>query len=115
MIVRDEEKMLRRCLEKSVCEAADELIVVDTGSRDGTVNIAREFGAKLYHFTWCDDCSSARNESLQYASGDWILQIDGDEALLPHLQYARPYHETLRDSERLLRKAEPRWTIEHRP
>jgi FkbM family methyltransferase len=82
MIVRDEEKVLRRCLT-SVRSIADELILVDTGSKDNTVAIAKEFGAKLFHFEWCDDFSAARNETLKNATGDWIFQIDADEELLP--------------------------------
>jgi tetratricopeptide (TPR) repeat protein len=81
MIVRDEEEMLARCL-KSVQGVADELIVVDTGSKDDTVIIAKDFGARVFHFEWCDDFAAARNESLKHATGDWILQIDADEELL---------------------------------
>ncbi len=82
MIVRDEEKSLPRCL-KSVRDVADEMIVVDTGSKDNTISIARDFGAKVYAFEWCDDFAAARNESLKHAAGDWIFQIDADEELLP--------------------------------
>jgi glycosyltransferase involved in cell wall biosynthesis len=89
MIVRDEEKTLPRCL-KSVQDVADELIVVDTGSKDNTISIAKDFGAKVFHFKWNDDFAAARNESLKHATGDWILQIDADEELLsgsiPHLK-----------------------------
>lgn len=89
MIVRDEEKVLPRCL-KSVEGVADELIIVDTGSTDGTVSIAKDFGAKVFHFEWCDDFSTARNESIGHATGDWIFQMDADEALvadsIPHLR-----------------------------
>jgi tetratricopeptide (TPR) repeat protein len=82
MIVRDEEEVLRRCLN-SVQGVADELIVVDTGSKDDTISIAESFGAKVFHFDWCDDFASARNESLKHATGDWILVIDADEELVP--------------------------------
>lgn len=82
MIVRDEEANLPRCL-KSVKDVADEVIVVDTGSKDNTVTIAVDFGARVYHFEWRDDFAAARNESLRHATGDWILQIDADEELLP--------------------------------
>ena len=82
MIVRDEEKALPRCL-KSLKGVADELIVVDTGSKDDTIAIAKHFGAKIFHFKWCDDFAAARNESLKHATGDWILHVDADEELLP--------------------------------
>jgi len=80
MIVRDEEKILPRCL-KGVQGVADEFIVLDTGSKDNTVAIAKDFGAKVFHFEWRDNFAAARNESLKYATGDWILQIDADEEL----------------------------------
>jgi tetratricopeptide (TPR) repeat protein len=83
MIVRDEEKVLPRCLE-SVQSVADELVVVDTGSKDNTISIAKDFGAKVFHFKWCDDFAAARNESLKHATSDWILQIDADEELLAY-------------------------------
>jgi glycosyltransferase involved in cell wall biosynthesis len=69
MIVRDEEKILPRCL-KSVQDVADELIVVDTGSRDNTISVAKDFGAKIHYFQWNYDFAAARNESLKYAKGD---------------------------------------------
>jgi len=81
MIVRDEGKILPRCL-KSVQDVADELIVVDTGSKDNTISVASDFGAKVYYFQWNDDFAAARNESLKYAKGNWIFQIDADEELL---------------------------------
>lgn len=82
MIVRDEEATLRRCLA-SVIGVVDEIILVDTGSRDRTVAIAKALGAVVYSFTWCDDFAAARNESLKYAQGDWILVLDADEVLVP--------------------------------
>jgi HEAT repeat protein/glycosyltransferase involved in cell wall biosynthesis len=80
MIVRNEEKMLPRCL-RSVQSIADELIVVDTGSTDNSVSTAKDLGAKIFQFKWCDDFAVARNESLRHATADWILQIDADEEL----------------------------------
>jgi glycosyltransferase involved in cell wall biosynthesis len=78
MIVKNEEENLPRALA-SVKGVADELIVVDTGSKDRTVEIAREFGARVFHFDWCDDFSAARNESLKHATKDYILWLDGDD------------------------------------
>jgi len=80
MIVRNEEACLGRCL-KSVQGHVDEIIVVDTGSTDRTVEIARRFGARIYHHPWENDFSKHRNQSLAYATGDWILQLDADEEL----------------------------------
>jgi|GEM_PF-399235 len=78
MIVKNEEENLPRALT-SIRDIADELIVVDTGSKDRTVEIARGFGAKVFHFDWCDDFSAARNESLRHATKDYILWLDGDD------------------------------------
>jgi len=82
MIVKDEQEFLPDCLE-SVRNIADQIVIVDTGSIDNTVEIARRYGAKVHYFKWCDDFSAARNESIKYASGDWIFWIDADERLLP--------------------------------
>ncbi len=82
MIVKNEERFLEDCL-KSVQGVADQLVVIDTGSDDGTVDIARKFGAEVHFFKWRDDFSAARNESIKYATGDWILWLDADERLLP--------------------------------
>ncbi|MCR4319294.1 MAG: tetratricopeptide repeat protein, partial [Candidatus Brocadiaceae bacterium] len=80
MIVKNEEKFLAQCL-KSIKDTVDEIIIVDTGSTDKTVEIAQSFGAKVYHHPWRNSFSEARNHSLSYATCDWILQIDADEAL----------------------------------
>lgn len=80
MIAKDEEQFLRGCLE-SVQEVADEIVLVDTGSSDGTVQIASEFGAKIVRHPWNDDFSEARNVSIAHATGDWALWIDADERL----------------------------------
>ncbi|MFB0515825.1 MAG: glycosyltransferase, partial [Candidatus Neomarinimicrobiota bacterium] len=82
MIVRDEALMLPDCLT-SVAGVADQLVVVDTGSTDDTIAIARSFGAQIHHFEWIDDFAAARNESLRHATGDWIFWLDADERLVP--------------------------------
>ena len=82
MIVRNEEKFLDGCLE-SVRGIADEIVIVDTGSTDATLDIARRHGARVFSFDWCDDFSAARNESLRHADGRWILYLDADERIVP--------------------------------
>ena len=82
LIVKNEAEMLPQCLE-SIRGLGDELIVLDTGSTDATVAIARSFGAVVHHFEWCHDFAAARNESIRHASGDWILWLDADERLDP--------------------------------
>ena len=80
MIVRNEEGHQPRCLE-SVRGVVDQIVVVDTGSHDHTTAIAEQFGAEVYQFEWRDDFAAARNESLRYARGEWILYLDADEQL----------------------------------
>ncbi len=80
LIVKNEEKFLGQCL-KSVRGVAAQIVVVDTGSTDRTVEIAREHGAEVHAFAWCDDFSAARNAALEHATGDWILMLDADEEL----------------------------------
>jgi tetratricopeptide (TPR) repeat protein len=82
MIVKNEERFLGQCLA-SVRDIADELIVIDTGSTDRTIEIAREHGAQVGHFEWCNDFAAARNASIAPATGDWILFLDADEELSP--------------------------------
>ncbi|MEE9430449.1 MAG: glycosyltransferase family 2 protein, partial [Melioribacteraceae bacterium] len=80
MIVKNEEQYLRGCLE-SVKGIADEIVIVDTGSTDATLDIAKEFNAKIFHFEWIKDFSAARNFALSKSTGDWILYLDADERL----------------------------------
>jgi tetratricopeptide (TPR) repeat protein len=80
MIVRNEEAKLARALA-SAAPWVGEMVVVDTGSTDGTVAIAESFGAKVVHFAWCDDFSAARNVALEAATGAWALVLDADEVL----------------------------------
>lgn len=84
MIVKNEEYSLPQTL-KSVKEVVDEMVVLDTGSTDRTVEIAKELGAEVYHFEWCNDFSAARNESLKYVQGKWVLVLDADEVLRPSI------------------------------
>ncbi|RDY25648.1 glycosyltransferase family 2 protein [Romboutsia weinsteinii] len=80
MITKNEEKNLPRCLE-SIKDFANEIIIVDTGSTDKTVEIAKKYGAKVYHYKWKKDFSDARNKSLEKATMDWIVFLDADEEL----------------------------------
>ncbi|MBS1894316.1 MAG: glycosyltransferase [Actinobacteria bacterium] len=82
MIVRDEEEMLPRSLA-AVADAVDEIVVVDTGSRDRTVEIARSFGATVVEREWTGSFAAARNASIEAATGDWLLFLDADEVLDP--------------------------------
>ena len=81
MIVKNEETFLDQCL-KSVKDYVDEIIIVDTGSTDTTVDIAKRYTEKVYVHPWEGDFSKARNQALSYAAGEWIFQIDGDEELV---------------------------------
>jgi tetratricopeptide (TPR) repeat protein len=82
MIVKDEADQLTDCL-KSVQGLVDEICVVDTGSRDNTLEIAKSFKARTSVFIWCDDFAAARNESLRLCTKDWILVLDADERIAP--------------------------------
>ncbi len=82
MIVKDEEEMLPRCLD-AVAPAVDEIVIVDTGSTDRTIEIARAHGAKVIEREWTGSFSDARNVSFEAATGDWIIYLDADEVLVP--------------------------------
>lgn len=81
MIVKNEERFLPECLQR-LQPYVDEIVVVDTGSTDGTIQIARDYGAKVIEHPWRDDFAEARNVSLAHATGDWILVVDADEHLV---------------------------------
>jgi len=95
MIVRDEEKNLPACLE-SVKDLVDEIVIADTGSKDGTIEVAKRYGARCISIPWENDFAAARNRSLEEVHSDWVLWMDADEQLddnakaaLPRLMAAR--------------------------
>ncbi len=85
MIVKNEEASLPQTLS-SVKDIVDEMVILDTGSTDRTTEIATDFGARVYHFDWCNDFSAARNEALKYVQGKWVLVLDADEVLTPEIK-----------------------------
>jgi glycosyltransferase involved in cell wall biosynthesis len=93
VITKDEEKNISKCLG-SIKPIASEIVVVDTGSTDNTVQEAEKYGAKIYHFKWQNDFSAARNFAISKAKGDWIIFLDADESftkesveILPDILY----------------------------
>ncbi|ASS73729.1 hypothetical protein CIG75_01215 [Tumebacillus algifaecis] len=80
MIVRDEAKRISNCLE-SVRDQVDEIVIVDTGSKDDTPEICRALGATVYHRPWNDHFSEVRNYGIERATGDWIFWLDADETV----------------------------------
>ena len=80
MISKNEEQHVEECL-KRLKPYHNEIVFVDTGSTDRTVEIAARYTDKIYHFDWIDDFSAARNYALAQANNDWILSIDCDEYL----------------------------------
>ncbi|WP_433944321.1 glycosyltransferase family 2 protein [Paenibacillus sp. SN-8-1] len=87
MIVKNEQRCIIRCLS-SIVDAVDEIVIVDTGSTDNTLELIEEYRKdqkkiRLYHFEWIDDFSAARNFAISKARGTWKLTIDADEFLHP--------------------------------
>lgn len=83
IITLNEEKDLPKCLD-SVKEIADEIVVVDSGSSDKTVEIAKKFGAKVFEKKF-DNYASQKNFAMEKSSGEWIFSIDADEEGSPEL------------------------------
>lgn len=81
MIVKDEEEMLPRSLA-AVRDAVDEIVIVDTGSTDRTIEIANDFGARVIEREWTGSFADARNVSFDAAIGDWVMYLDADEVLV---------------------------------
>jgi Tfp pilus assembly protein PilF len=80
MIARDEQRFLEQCLQ-SIKNVVDEILLVDTGSVDETVEIARGQGARVLNFEWVEDFSKARNHCIRNARSEWILVLDADEVI----------------------------------
>ena len=80
MLAKDEEKTIAKAIN-SVKSIVDEIIVVDTGSKDNTKKIAESLGARVYTFAWKDDFSEARNFAKSRCTKDWILVLDADEII----------------------------------
>lgn len=80
MIVKNEEAVLRKSLE-SIKDVADEIIIADTGSSDKTIEIAKQFTGKIYHFKWIDDFSAAMNFSVSHATLPFVCRWDADFVL----------------------------------
>ena len=80
MIVKNEESVLARCLD-CVCQFADEIVIVDTGSTDKTKDIANKYTDKVFDFLWCDDFSKARNFAFSLATCDYIMWLDADDVI----------------------------------
>lgn len=78
IIVKNEEKHIEECCRR-LCPYNFEIVVVDTGSTDRTIDLARKYTDRVYSFAWCDDFSAAKNFAMQKASHNWILSIDCDE------------------------------------
>jgi len=89
MIVRDEEQALPACLE-SVKDKVDEIVIADTGSKDGTMEVAKRFGARCISIPWENDFAAARNRSLAEVHSDWVLWMDADEQLDENAKVALP-------------------------
>ena len=83
VITKNEERNIRACL-KSVTWA-DEIIVVDAGSMDRTIDIAREFTQKIFSRPW-DGYGEAKNYGLVQCTSEWILSLDADERVMPELK-----------------------------
>ena len=87
MMVKDEEKNIKRCLDSvlPILQNIDsELIVIDTGSKDSTVEVVKEYTENIFFHEWENDFSGMRNKSISYAKGEWILYLNPDTIVEPN-------------------------------
>ncbi|WP_162463363.1 tetratricopeptide repeat-containing glycosyltransferase family 2 protein [Paenibacillus psychroresistens] len=81
VLVKNEERLIEKCLSH-LADAVDEIVVIDTGSTDRTIEIAQSMPkVRLIHYAWSDDFAAARNAGLAAITTDWVLWVDGDELL----------------------------------
>ena len=88
LIVKNESALLSRCLDSV---KGLPLTIVDTGSKDNTIEIAKSYGAKVHRFEWQDDFSLARNHAISKCTNEWILVIDADEVLTKGLDLLKDF------------------------
>jgi glycosyltransferase involved in cell wall biosynthesis len=112
LIVRDDEDRLRTCLD-SLQGLVDEIVVYDTGSADGTVDLACEYGATVIEGKWVDDFAAARNEALSFVRSDWVLSLDADEYLVAAHRPALPDASADALTVRVLQLAGPAGDVAH--
>jgi glycosyltransferase involved in cell wall biosynthesis len=104
MIVKNGAKTLRECV-LSVAGVTDQIVIVDTGSSDGTPQLARDLGAQVFDFSWQDDFAQARNAAVKALATDWVLVMDDDEELDPPARDKIPH--LLNDSTSTHSRANP--------
>ena len=80
LIVKNEAENIGPCI-KPVVDLVDEVVVIDTGSTDATIRAARQLGAHVYTFPWCDDFSAARNQFFEHTAAKWIFWLDADDRI----------------------------------
>ncbi len=80
MIVKNEIKYIEDCL-KAIKPYVDEIIVADTGSTDGTIEILEKYDCQIYNFEWCNDYSKARNFAISKSTNNWVIILDADEQI----------------------------------
>jgi len=91
MIVKNEEQNIERALSWGR-DIMFEQIVVDTGSTDRTVELARQMGAKVFHFEWINDFAAAKNYAIEQAQGNWIAFLDADEYFVSEMASKLPLY-----------------------